>query len=254
MTCSETGQLQDKGDEVEAVQSNDVQPIGNKFVMRVFIVFAVLALISLALSLTGKYLGHTIQMAGHSGKTTVHSIHIGNNTLAVPANMIRFDKQRGDGVLPRLDLYLRWPDMSGYSDAARNDFNHVNGSTNILFLSFQERSMSRDMSGRLQMIYQSLIVTPGTAGPAGLTFQEFKPITGYTDEILVTGSREGAATFVARCLNEPAAKQVMADCERDIHLGDDLSLLYRFPKELLSEWRKLDAAVQAIANRYLQGN
>lgn len=239
---------------MEAVESSDIQPVGNQFVIRVFVVFAALAFVSLLLSLAGKYLGHTIQMAGHSSKTAIHRIHIGNNTLAVPANMIRFDRQRGDGVLPKLDLYLRWPDLSGYTDQARDDFNHVDGSKRILFLSFQERSMSRDMTGRLNPIYQSLIVDPGAAGPAGLTVHRFKPISGYADEVLVVGQRDNAQPFVARCLDEHAEKQVMADCERDIHTGDELSLLYRFPKELLSDWRSLDAAVHSVATQFLQAN
>ncbi len=239
---------------MEAVESNDIQPIGNQFFVRVFVVFAALAAISLLLSLVGKYLGHTIQMAGHSSETAVHQIHIGNNTLTVPANMIRFDRQRGDGVLPKLDLYLRWPDLSGYTDASRDDFNHVGDSKKILFLSFQERSMSRDMSGRLMPIYQHLIAQPGTAGPAGLSVHAFKPISGYSDEVLVVGQRDNNRSFVARCLNELSGKQVMADCERDVHLGNELSLLYRFPKEMLGDWRSLDAAVQSAANRFLQGN
>lgn len=239
---------------MEAAEGTDIQPVGNQFAIRVFVVFAVLALISLLLSLTGKYLGHTIQMAGHSSKTAIHQIHIGNNTLAVPANMIRFDRQRGNGVLPKLDLYLRWPDLSGYSDRTRDDFNHVGGSKKILFLSFQERSMSRDMTGRMEPIYRSLIVEPGSAGLAGLSVYGFKPISGYADEVLVVGRRENALPFVARCLNENAEKQVMADCERDIHIGDELSLLYRFPNELLGEWRSLDAAVQSMATKFLGGN
>lgn len=237
---------------MEAADSSDIQPVGNRFVIRVFVVFATLAFISLLLSLTGKYLGHTIQMAGHSGDTTVHQVHIGNNTLAVPANMIRFDRQRGDGVLPKIDLYLRWPDLSGYSDQTRDDFNHVGGTKKILFLSFQERSMSRDMSGRLKPIYQSLVAEPGMAGPAGLTVYRFKPISGYADEVLMVGQREEGLPFVARCLNEHAEKQVMADCERDIHIGDELSLMYRFPIELLGDWRGLDAAVQSMAKQFLR--
>ncbi len=50
---------------------------------------------------------------------------IGNNVIAVPANIIRFEQARRDGIASRLDLYLRYPEMDGYSDAARDDFNHT---------------------------------------------------------------------------------------------------------------------------------
>ena len=37
---------------------------------------------------------------------------------------------------------------------------------------------------------------------------------------------------MARCLSGPSAEESLAPCERDIHVGDDLSLSYRFPTEL----------------------
>ena len=92
---------------------------------RVFYVFAVLALLSVAISVGGNWFGHSIAMAGHTDDTTVHEIVIGNNVIAAPANTIRFERARRDGVADRLDLYLRWPDMDGYSEAARDDFNHA---------------------------------------------------------------------------------------------------------------------------------
>ena len=54
-------------------------------------------------------------------------------------------------------------------------------------------------------------------------------------------------TFVARCLDGESAAESLAPCERDIHVGNDLSLSYRFPKELLGDWQKLDAAIRAKA-------
>ncbi|TSE13877.1 hypothetical protein C1D09_001690, partial [Mesorhizobium intechi] len=58
--------------------------------------------------------------------------------------------------------------------------------------------------------------------------------------------------FVARCLSEPSAGQSLAPCERDIQVGDDLSLTYRFPKEFLGDWQALDAAMTAEAGRMLK--
>ena len=46
--------------------------------------------------------------------------------------------------------------------------------------------------------------------------------------------------------------QSLAPCERDIQVGDDLSLTYRFPQELLADWQALDAAVTAKAARFLK--
>ncbi|TGV29242.1 hypothetical protein EN811_30065, partial [bacterium M00.F.Ca.ET.168.01.1.1] len=98
--------------------------------------------------------------------TTVRQVVMGNNVIGVPSNFIRFDQARRDGIASRLDLYLRYPEMDGYSTAARDDFNHAT-TKKIVFLSFEPRMMSRDMSGRFAPIYSALIEKPGTAGPGG---------------------------------------------------------------------------------------
>lgn len=219
---------------------------------RVFRAFVVLAVLAVLISIAGKWLGHAMVMAGHSGDPSPREIVIGNNVLSVPANTIRFDHQRADGVASRLDLYLRWPDLDGYSSAARDDFNHVSGPGRILFVSIEPRIMSRDMSGRFEPIYRFLIQTPGIAGPAGIAFHEFQQKTGYMNERLAVAERPGRDPFVARCLTGGSAADSLAPCERDIQFGDDLSATYRFPRELLASWRTMDAAVAARLNSYLR--
>ncbi|MEP9388230.1 hypothetical protein [Mesorhizobium sp. KR9-304] len=215
--------------------------------MKVFYGFAVLALLSLGISLGGKWFGRSIALAGHTDDATLREIVIGNNVISAPANTIRFDRQRRNGIASRLDLYLRWPRLDGYSDAARDDFNHANGARTIIFLSFEERIMSRDMSGRLDPIYASMLVRPGVEGPGGTTLYRFNEKSGYLNEVLAVAAEPAGTAFVARCLAGESADESLAPCERDIHVGDDLSLSYRFPRELLGDWARLDAAVRARA-------
>lgn len=235
-----------------AGEPRNAHAISPSFVMKVFQVFAALALLSLAISVGGKWFGRSIALAGHTDDTTLREIVIGNNVILAPANAIRFGRQRHGGVADRLDLYLRWPGLDGYSDAARDDFNHAGDSRRILFLSFEERVMSRDMSGRLQPIYASMLVRPGTKGPGGTILYAFDGKSGYQNEVLAVAAGPDGQTFVARCLDGESAAQSLAPCERDIHVGNDLSLSYRFPKELLGDWQKLDAAVRAKAASMLR--
>lgn len=223
------------------------EAISSSFVLKVFYVFAALALCSLAISVGGKWLGRSISLAGHTDETTLRTIIIGKNAISAPANTIRFDRQRRDGIADRLDLYLRWPQLDGYSNAARDDFNHARGARNILFLSFEERVMSRDMSGRLEPIYASMLVRPGQAGPGGTTLYAFDEKSGYLNEVLAVAALPDGDAFVARCLVGESAAESLAPCERDIHVGDNLSLSYRFPRELLGDWQKLDPAIRAKA-------
>jgi hypothetical protein len=220
--------------------------------IKVFCAFAALALLSLGISVGGKWLGRAIALAGHTVDATPHEIVIGNNVISTPANTIRFDRQRRDGVADRLDLYLRWPLLDGYSDAARDDFNHANDSRNVIFLSFEEQMMSRDMSGRLEPIYAPLLVRTGQSGPGGLTLYAFEAKSGYLNEVLAVATQADGQTFVARCLVGESAEASLAPCERDIHVGDGLSLTYRFPRELLGEWARLDAAIRTKAMSMLR--
>ncbi|TPN29031.1 hypothetical protein FKO01_19900 [Mesorhizobium sp. B2-3-3] len=226
--------------------------VDSMLMKRVFYAFAALALLSVAISLGGKWFGRSIALAGYTDDTTVREVVIGNNVISVPANFIRFEQARRNGIASRLDLYLRYPRMDGYSEAARDDFNHSGTNRNIIFLSFEPRMMSRDMSGRFAPIYSALIVKPGIPGPGGTTVYGFNEKSGYLNEVLVVGKREGKDPFVARCLSGPSAGESLAPCERDIHVGDDLSLTYRFPREFLGDWQTLDAAITAEAGRILK--
>lgn len=220
--------------------------------LKLFVAFVALAALSGAISVAGKWAGRSIAMAGHTDATTPYEVVIGNDVLLVPANMIRFDASRRDGVASRLDLYLRWPQLDGYSDEAREEFNHADGRRNILFLTFEERMMSRDMSGRFDPIYSAMIEGQGRPGPAGLTVHAFPEISGYVDEVLVVSQENDAAPFVMRCLSRESARQSLAPCERDMHVGEGLSLTYRMPAGLAGSWREVEAAVRQAAGRFLQ--
>ena len=238
--------------EAQTAAAEMVRPITPAFVMRLFYAFATLAFLSLAISVAGKWLGSSIAMAGHTDDRTIREIVIGNNVLSIPSNAIRFERARQSGIALRVDLYLRWPDLEGYSNAHRAAFNHEGGSRDIVFLTFEERMTSRDMSGRYAPIYSSLVLGDSTPGPGGLEIHGFKPDSGYVDEVLAVGTRSGDDPFVARCLVGPSGENSLAPCERDVHLGDNLSLVYRFPAHLLKDWRTVDAAIMAKAIGYLQ--
>ncbi len=90
--------------------------------------------------------------------------------------------------------------------------------------------MSRDMSGRLEPIYSAMLVRPGKAGPGGTTLYAFNEKSGYLNEVLAVAIRPDGETFVARCLVGESAAESLAPCERDVHVGDNLSLSYRFPQ------------------------
>lgn len=228
----------------EAVHS---RALDERFLTKVFYGFAAIAAVSLAINLAGHRFGGTIALAGHTPDPTMREIVIGNDVVVAPANAIRFDRARRDGVASRLELYLRWPDMTGYTEAAKDDFNAVGGRRSLVYLSFEPRAMSRDMSGRFDPIYRSLIVSPGVPGGGDVLLYGFTEKSGYLGEVLAVAEAAGSEPLVARCLTGAGAAESLAPCERDIHVGEDLSLTYRFPQELLANWRELESAVRSSA-------
>jgi hypothetical protein len=222
------------------------------FMWRVFYTFGAVALLSVAISVGGKWLGRSIVLGGHTEDTTVRHVVIGNNIVSAPANTIRFERDRVDHIAGRLDLYLHWPDMRGYSAELSSDFNNIGGARRIIFLSIEEQMMSRDMSGRFEPIYGQLIVPQGRPGPAGVTFFDFTEKSGYLNEVLAVAKRPSGQLLVARCLAGQSAEESLAPCERDVLVGDRLSLTYRFPAELLSQWQALDEAVTDQARKLIR--
>ena len=227
-------------------------PSHSRLAIRIFYVLLALAAFSVAISIAGRLLGSSIAEVGHTDSTRLVEAVVGNNVLAVPANYVRFEKQRADGEAHRLDLYLRWPDLEGYSDEARDDFNHRGGSRRILFLTLEPETMSRDMSARFDPIYRRLIELPGTPAIAGLRSYQFLETSGYMNEILMVGDGVDGRPFVARCLTGQVAAESLAPCERDVRFGDELSLTYRFPAALLGEWQELDKAVLGKMQAFLR--
>jgi len=234
-----------------ATSETDEQPlISTRFLAMATICVLTLAAASLAISWFGQSYGERLSLAGHSQSTETVNITIGRDQLALPANAIRFAQQRQGGAAERVDLYLLWPEMTGYSSAQRRRFDDLNFSNSLLFLQISQSTMSRDMSGRIEPIYRHLLEPQTAPGPAGLTAHTFKGGTGYEGETLLTGSTQDGSTYAIRCLLPTTIEQSTgSDCQRDIHVGEDLTVLYRFSSQMLGDWAAIDQAVRDYVDR-----
>ena len=197
------------------------------------------------------YAGAEISRGGHSTDTSAREILIGNDVLEVPANVIRFPTQRRAGDVERLDLYLRWPDMAGYTEEAASDFNSPAVNPAIVFLTIEPRSMTMDMSGRIGPIYSKFLAGPEHDAGHGLKRRALDGDSGYGGEELwyETGS---PYPFAARCM-APETPGATPYCLRDIHIGRDLTVTYRFHQSLMGEWMALEKSVRAAIRLWLRG-
>lgn len=218
--------------------------ISNSFLLRALIYLAVMASLTTSLVLGGQWLGKRITLAGHTDSAEIFMLDIGRDRLKLPANVIRFDTQRRNGTAERVDLYLSWPDLGGYSHEKSALFNDLSKSRSLIFLQITQSVMSRDMSGRVEPIYSHYFTGKPENWGDGLTLHHFAPEAGYQNDVLLTASRPGETDYAVRCiLPESGAGATAGDCQRDIHIGNDLSVLYRFSSNLLPQWREIDRAV-----------
>lgn len=226
--------------------------ISNRFLYRLTAIVALLAALTLAVSIGGRWFGERIALAGHTDSTEEFLIQIGQDKLRLPANMIRFRDQRRNGVTERVDIYFTWPEQQGYSSALRARFDDIAQSSNLIFLQISQSTMSRDMSGRLEPIYSKLFDGDPQPAKFGLTLHRLRSDSGYGKEIILSAQRPDSPDYVVRCLLPGAGEQpTSGDCQRDIHIGQDLTVLYRFSSVLLKDWQHIDAAVRLFVENRL---
>lgn len=217
--------------------------VSQSFILKSTMVIFLFGLLTVAVSVTGRWMGQRIAMGGHSISTSLSKILINGEELRIPANAIRFDNQRSGGTMERLDLYLLWPQMEGYTTGNRQSFNDAGNADNMVFVTIKPVSMSIDMSQRLQPVYRRLVEPVGKSLAYGLTEYQFASDTRYVGELLYVGERPGQDPFVVRCLEESAFPKGSRNCMRDFNIGENLSVDYRFSAKLLSHWKALDAAI-----------
>ena len=166
-------------------------------------------------------------------------VSIGDQTLTVPRDLVRFSGQRRDGAVERLELALRWPPH----ESAGPELTAANSVRGTVFITLGLPDDSLDPTRRLAAIYQRFLDQDVTSTPQGLASRRFVAESGYEGEELFYDPASPTAYFV-RCA-PPIADQP-GSCLREFRLMDRLDVVYRFPRDLLTQWRRLDQAVSAL--------
>ena len=204
------------------------------------IVALLVALIAVIVVLGVVWLKGQISRTDFTNDNSTRQFVIGNDVLNIPLNHMRFGQQREKSVLEQADLAMLWPSGDGYGQKHVEAFKETGPDRRLLFITLSKRAMPFDMTGRLEPIYVKLFDGQPTQGPAGLQFQSLKPGKGYDGEQLAIFA-EGNEVWIARC--QTVEQSTSPTCLRDVFLGNDLSLRYRFPLALLKHWRGIEALV-----------
>ena len=198
--------------------------------------------LSLVLYFSVSLFGDGISRGGHSASTRKMEVIIANSALHIPSNVIRFESQRHGGNQKRVELYLHWPTVSGYTDELSASFNRGNAQSDLIFLSLEPRMMSLEMSGRINPIYSRFFDGPGQKSVAGLIKQPLSVDGGFIDEDLFY-EEVSPYPYATRCVR-PGSTINTPFCIRDVHVGKDLMLTYRFHIKHLASWLKIDRTMR----------
>jgi hypothetical protein len=164
--------------------------------------------------------------------------------------MIRFESQRRGGTQSRLDLFLKWPELSGFRKADERVFLGDRAGPGLIFVSLEPRELRLDMSGRFEPLYSRLLEGAPVDVGNGLVRKALPRSMGFVDEDLFY---EAASPYpyAARCIRAGSTAGAPY-CLRDIHVGRDLSLTYRFHVSMIEQWMDIEAAIRARAREMLR--
>lgn len=224
-------------------EENKPEKIRASLLRKLLITAVTLLIAALAMFGSAHFFGDNLSRAGHSSSTAQLEIVIGSEYLKVPANKVRFYSQRHSGAHEKLDLYIHWPSLSGYQDSLSSDFNNATDNKNLVFISIEPRNMTYDMSGRVAPIYAQFFDGRAVPTKSGLVRQGLSAKGGFIDEDLYYAA-SSPYPFATRCVREMAATTPF--CIRDIHVGKNLMLTYRFHKKHLGNWIELEQSISAL--------
>ncbi len=173
------------------------------------------------------------------------SLTVAGHNLQVPANMLRSGALRRGGAVPSVEIAVHWPDFGGYTAATAEDFIRGDPRAPIVYVSISAQSTPLDATARLDSVYARFFTGGAVAGPAGLVGRTLNPDSGFGGEI-VFFPPSAPQPFVARCLASETP-EVPATCLSDINFGRDLTILFRFDRNLLGQWQRLEAGMRRLA-------
>ena len=154
------------------------------------------------------------------------------------------------GPVERADLALHWPDLAGYSEANADAFKDGSPTAPVVYATIAVRDTPLDATGRLDDVYARFFVDKPIPGPDGLVGRRARQgirLRGR-DRLL---RPVGAAPVRGALPRRRRPPTVPATCLRDVNFGLGLSILYRFNRNLLGDWRALDSGIQKLAAGFI---
>ncbi len=211
----------------------------------VFVVTAGLSALVLLFYLAPTPTSFIEEHASPTSRTDPVAITVGEMKLIIPANFITYASARQSGPRKEIALFTTYPEFKGYSDWNASAFSGNAADSPVIFLLLREEQFKMSEAERLQRIYTTYFTNPaGKPGPFGLTEYTFRDDSGYHNEDLFVGQDSGQPV-VLRCVRF-SAEVPSPSCLRDMRLGHDVALTYRFKRANLGHWQDIIHGVDKL--------
>jgi hypothetical protein len=229
----------DDADDTVRKRSGWLIPLG------VLAVISVLSILILAYYLIPSAPPLFTEQVSPTSSTDPVAIEIGGVKLWVPENYLQYDSARRGGHRREVALWSILPDLSGWSNWNSGSFSDTGPNSRIVIITIRDQQVNVSEADRLKRIYMAYVVDPkGTPGPFGLRQYTFSRDSGYRAEDLLVGDTP-KGPMVLRCVRL-GPDVTNPSCLRDMLIGKNVGLSYRFKRSKLSHWREIGEAVDGL--------
>jgi hypothetical protein len=167
-------------------------------------------------------------------------ITVAGELFNVPPAAIRLAAQRHAGPQERLDLAFLWPSLSPPDPDAKPALSEEPNALDRLFVTIAAADGTLPPAERINAIFRRYLSDERFESPDGLTIISFRDGTPYQGEDLYLGAA-AAERFMTRC-TRPGAGGMPGMCLYEQRIGA-ASVTIRFPRDWLTDWRALAAAL-----------
>jgi len=189
------------------------------------------------------------EQAAPTDSSALVALTVGRQGFHIPANYIPFASARKGGTLDELTLVALLPDLQGYATGEAQAFADNSAESRVVNFTIRNQAILAERDRMARIYLPQVQNRDGTPGPYELTQYAFRADSGYRDEEMFVGDTD-KGPMVLRC-TKPAPDAVAPSCLRDMPLGPNLALSYRFKRAHLPDWREIDSSVRALIGAFM---
>ncbi len=189
-----------------------------------------------------------------SAREDVNRMRIGDRAFAIPENFTVYPRDRASGARAAVHLYAALPDFEGYGDAPRRIFAGVDASTALVRWRLFETAAPMDERALFEIALKPILQPEATDDAPGLMrFTLLADVderrAALADQDVFAGETENGEFVVLRCDRaRPGRPEPI--CTRQTRWSDAVGLGYRFHRNRLADWARVEAGVRDLAARF----